>query len=212
MRGLRLRVNSSDELTLTCSPLTPKFVINKFISDNSDWIIKNTAKFQPKIKIKNLNHLSILGVDYQIIKNITPRDSVIISTSEQKIYLNTVSDSETHIKDILEKRLRRLALNLIKTELANLSQKFHFEFCRVCVKNQCSRYGSCSSLGNLNFNWQIILFPFDKFQHILLHELNHLKIKNHQAEFWYQLSVYDPHCRSNNLWLKKAGRQLLIFS
>lgn len=210
--GLRLKLTGPEDLVLTCSPLTPKFVINRFISENTLWIIKNASKFVSKPKIKHLEELIILDIKYKIIKTKTPRDSVVINEIEQIIYINSTSDSEEYLKTILEKRLKRLALNLIKLELQKISEQFEFKYNRVCVKNQSSRYGSCSSLGNLNFNWQIVLFPVDKFRHILFHELTHLKIKNHQGEFWHQLSLYDPNWHHNNLWLKKAGRNLLIFS
>lgn len=210
--GLRLKLSAPDELTVTCSPLTPKFIIRKFITDHTDWIIKHSSKLSPKVKISHLDKLSILNINYQIIKNKTARDSIIINETEQIIYINHTSESEDCIKAILEKRLKRLALNLIKLELQSISIQFGFQYNRVCVKNQSSRFGSCSSLGNLNFNWQIVLFPVDKFRHILLHELTHLKIKNHQGEFWHQLSLYDPNWHHNNLWLKKTGRNLLIFS
>lgn len=210
--GLRLRLSSPDEFTITCSPLTPKFVIHKFITAHTDWIIKHSSKLIPKIKINHLDELSILDVNYKIIKNKTARDSIIINEIEQIIYLNFTLETEDYIKTIFEKRLKRLALNLIKAELQSISSQFDFKYNRVCVKNQSSRFGSCSSLGNLNFNWQIVLFPVDKFRHILFHELTHLKIKNHQSEFWHQLSLYDPNWHHNNLWLKKTGRNLLIFS
>lgn len=210
--GLRLKISGSDELTLNCSSLTPKFIIQKFLSDHTDWIIKNASRLIPKPKIQHLEELSLLDIKYKIVKNKTPRDSVIISEIEQTIYINHALDSEEYLKHILEKRLKRFALSLIKDELQKLSFQFAFEYNRVCVKNQSSRFGSCSSLGNLNFNWQIVLFPVEQFRHILFHELTHLKIKNHQSEFWHQLSLYDPNWHHNNLWLKKTGKHLLIFS
>lgn len=210
--GLRLKLSAPDELILTCSPLTPKFVIHKFLSNNTDWIITHASRLAPKTKIKYITELSLLDIKYKIIKNKTPRDSIIISETEQIIYINSTSDSEDYLKTVLEKRLKRFALNLIKVELQKISSQFNFEYNRVCVKNQSSRFGSCSSLGNLNFNWQIVLFPTEQFRHILFHELTHLKIKNHQSEFWHQLSLYDPNWHHNNLWLKKTGRHLLIFS
>ena len=141
----------------------------------------------------------------------TQNDSVVILESEQKIYANISKPTELHIKKILEKKLRPFALKLIKSELRQLSSQFSFEYNHVTVRNQSSRFGSCSSQGNLNFNWQIILFPVDKFRHILLHELNHLKIKNHSRTFWDQLAIYDPHTKSNNLWLKHYGTKYFLF-
>jgi hypothetical protein len=106
--------------------------------------------------------------------------------------------------------MRPTAQKLIKQEVARLSHLHSFKVSRISIKNQKSRFGSCSSQGNLNFNWQIILFPPQIFTHIILHELTHLSIKNHSSKFWNQLALYDPNWRSHRLWLKKEGTQHFI--
>ena len=209
--SLRLRLKTSKSFIISCPRLTPEFVINRFIKNNQDWIIKHSQKVPAKKMFKNLKKLVILGEDYQLHYINTQRDSVIVSTQDKKIYVNISKDTNKHIKLVLEKKLRPLALKLIKQELDILSLKHNFSFNNVTVRNQSSRFGSCSSRGNLNFNWQIIFFPLDKFRHILLHELNHLKIKNHSSVFWDQLSIYDSDCKFNNLWLKKEGTKYFLF-
>jgi predicted metal-dependent hydrolase len=158
----------------------------------------------------DLKKLKILDKDFKFIILNTQRDSVIIDKDEQIIYANVSKITETHVKKELEKRLRIYALILIKNELKEISKTYNFKYSRVLVKNQKSRYGSCSSQGNLNFNWQIIFFPYDKFRHILFHELTHLKIKNHSKTFWNQLSLYDPDSKKNNNWLKTEGTRHFI--
>jgi predicted metal-dependent hydrolase len=210
--SIRLRLKSSRSFIISCPRLTPKFVIDRFIKTNQNWIVDHAAKISPTKSIKKLQKLTILEIEYQLVFIQTQSDSVVVFQNEQKIYANISKNTDTHIKKILEKKLRPLALSLINQELANLSHQFGFEYNHVTVRNQSSRYGSCSSRGNLNFNWQIIFFPVDKFRHILLHELTHLKIKNHSHVFWDQLTLYDPNCHSNNLWLKKQGTKYFLFS
>ena len=209
--SLRLKLKTSRSFVISCPRLTPEFVINRFIKNNQAWIISHSQKVPVKKLFKNSKKLVILGEIYQLHFVNTQRDSVIISTLDKKIYVNISKDTNKHIRDVLEKKLRPLALKLIKEELDLLSSKYNFSFNNVTVRNQSSRFGSCSSRGNLNFNWQIIFFPPNKFRHILLHELNHLKIKNHSNVFWNQLSIYDPDYKSNNLWLKKEGTKLFLF-
>jgi hypothetical protein len=209
--SLRLRLKSSSSFIISCPRLTPEFIINQFIKKNQDWIIKHSQRVVAKKLFKNSKKVVILGENYQLHYVNTQRDSVIISAIEKEIYVNISKDTNKHIRDVLEKKLRPLALKLIKEELDLLSSKYNFSFNNVTVRNQTSRFGSCSSRGNLNFNWQIVFFPPDKFRHILLHELNHLKIKNHSTVFWNQLAIYDPDCKSNNLWLKKEGTKYFLF-
>jgi hypothetical protein len=209
--SLRLKLKSSHSFIISCPRLTPNFVVTHFIKKNTNWIISRSQKITPKKSIKNLKTLSILDKDYQLIFINTARDSVVIYPEKQIIYTNISSTSNSHIKTILEKKLRPFALSLIKKELSLLKKQHDFDYNRVTVRNQSSRFGSCSSRGNLNFNWQIIFFPSQQFRHILLHELNHLKIKNHSKQFWDQLTLYDSNCKKNNLWLKKEGTKLFLF-
>jgi predicted metal-dependent hydrolase len=209
--SIRLRLKSNHSFIISCPYLAPQFVINRFIRNNQNWITHHSQKISPKKSIKNLKKITILNHDYQIIFVKTQSDSVIIFEKDQKIYVNISKITNLHIKKVLEKKLRPFALSLIKKELINLQKQFGFKYNHVTVRNQSSRFGSCSSRGNLNFNWQIILFPVENFRHILLHELTHLDIKNHSSKFWDQLTIYDPDCKSNNLWLKKQGTKLFLF-
>ena len=53
-------------------------------------------------------------------------------------------------------------------------------------------------------------FPIDKFEHVVLHELTHLTVKNHSRAFWEQLNEYDKNWRENNRWLKKEAVKRFI--
>lgn len=209
--SIRLKLESSRSFTISCPRLTPAFVINQFIKNNQNWIISHSSKITPKKLIKNLQKINILGQAYQLIFTSTQFDSVLVFETDRKIYVNVSKNTNIHIKKVLEKKLRPLAFSLIKRELSFLENKFGFKYGHITVRNQKSRFGSCSSQGNLNFNWQIIFFPYDEFCHILLHELTHLKIKNHSKTFWDQLTIYDPDCHKHNLWLRKEGTKLFIF-
>ena len=120
--SLRLRLKSSHSFIVSCPRLTPKFVITQFINKNSSWITSHSQKIPPKKSIKNLNHISVLDKTYQLIFIPTSRDSVIIYPDTQKIYANVSSDSNSHIKQILETKLRPFALSLIKNELSLLKK------------------------------------------------------------------------------------------
>ncbi len=211
IRSIRLRLISKNSFQISCPHLIPNFLIQKFIKKNSDWIIKHSSKINRKKKILGLKSIKILDKIYEIQWIKTQKDSVIILENEQKIYSNISLFSEAHAKKILESKLKPFALKLIKKELTDLSKSFNFKYGKITVRNQSSRFGSCSAHGNLSFNWQIIFFPYPQFQHILLHELNHLDIKNHSSKFWDKLAIYDPNCKKNNLWLKKKGTKHFLF-
>ncbi|MFA5828336.1 MAG: YgjP-like metallopeptidase domain-containing protein [Candidatus Shapirobacteria bacterium] len=210
VRSLSLRLKSRSSFTVSCPHLTPDFFIKKFINQHADWIIKNSTKFKSPRSLLRLSSLTILDQKYALNIHPAKHDSVIIFPDEHIIDINAKTKTSPHLKKILEPRLRRLALPLIRQELDNLCLLYHFKYFRLSLKNQKSLFGSCSGRNNLNFNWQIIFFPKDKFRHILLHELIHLEVKNHSRHYWETFGKYDPNWKANNLWLKKEGTKNFI--
>lgn len=201
--SLRLRLNSAGSFAVSAPYLMPQIFIDKFITDHSGWIIKNIRS--PKTIPASLN---IIDLNYQLIITKAAHDSVVIFEDDQKIYLNSRLLTTPHLKKLLDIKLRTLAAKLIKLHLT----KYNFKYARVSIRNQSSRFGSCSGTNNLNFNWQIILFPLPVFQHILLHELCHTVVKNHSVKFWNLLSQYDPNYRAHRRWLKQEAHKVMIFS
>jgi len=208
--SIRLKLINKKHIEINTPIFTPSFFINSFIANHADWIIAQSKKIKNK-SLKSLKNIKILDQDYKIIYNKTSTASVIIDKNEQTIDINTPSFSNTYLRQLIDKKFRPFALSLIKENLKKLAQKYNFSYNSVTVRNQSSRFGSCSSRGNLNFNWQIIFFPYPIFCHLLLHELTHLDIKNHQKEFWQQLSIYDPNYQKNNKFLKQNYKQYLLF-
>ncbi len=90
------------------------------------------------------------------------------------------------------KKLLRLGLQkhkqsaeiLVNSKLKYWNQFYNFTYNRVCIRAQTTRWGSCSSKGNLNFNYKISLLPEHIADYIIVHELCHLKQFNHSADFW----------------------------
>jgi len=206
MRSMRLRIREKNQLEIATPWLTPNIIIEKFIQGNQTWIIRQNNKIGEKLKLNNIKNIEILGERYEVELKEMKSDSLVII--DNKILLNYSKKSQ--IKEIFDKKMRNLALKLIKDRVQRLAQKYKLDYEKVGVKNQSSRFGSCSHSGNLNFNWQIILFPEDKFEHVILHELTHLTVKNHSKTFWEQLAEYDSKWRENNRWLKKEGTKKFI--
>ena len=206
IRSLRLRLKEKNKIEMSVPWLTPMIFIKKFLNDNSGWILKQNEKLGHKKTLSNINKIEILGESYEVETKKSLRDSLVII--DKKIYINYSENNK--IKEIIDKKMRTIALKLIKENTKRLARDFNLSYEKVSVKNQSSRFGSCSHSGSLNFNWQIILFPVPVFEHIILHELTHLTVKNHSRAFWELLGSYDSNWRENNRWLKKEGIKRFI--
>jgi len=78
---------------------------------------------------------------------------------------------------------KHAARRLVHERLAHFNQQYNFRFGRVSIKNQRTRWGSCSKLGNLNFNYKIALLPQPLADYLIVHELCHLGEFNHSSRF-----------------------------
>lgn len=81
---------------------------------------------------------------------------------------------------------------------------------RIFIKNQKSRWGSCSSARNLNFNWRLMMAPITVLDYVVVHELCHLKQMNHSKEFWAEVENVLPDYKERKKWLDENGRLLQI--
>lgn len=79
---------------------------------------------------------------------------------------------------------KQRAVQFVQQRLQHLNQLYGFNYHRVTIRNQATRWGSCSKRGNLNFHYKVILLPPELADYVLVHELCHLQELNHSKRFW----------------------------
>jgi predicted metal-dependent hydrolase len=87
---------------------------------------------------------------------------------------------------------KKAALHLVRRLLEEYNQFYNFKINSIRIKNQKTRWGSCSRQGNLNFSYRLALIPEDFARYIVIHELCHLKELNHSSRFWQLVSQACP--------------------
>ncbi|MFA5742869.1 MAG: M48 family metallopeptidase [Candidatus Paceibacterota bacterium] len=107
-------------------------------------------------------------------------------------------------KDYLEHKDQ--ALDLVQKRIEYFNEAYDFEFNKISIKNQKTRWGSCSRKGNLNFNYKIALLPERLADYIIVHELCHLKEFNHSPKFWSLVFKMVPDYLEARKELKKNYR------
>lgn len=150
------------------------------------------------------------GVTYslEIMKTL---DKPQVKIDGDRLKVNFYKDHpEVPVQVPLVKWYRRRAQHYIISRTAYWSEKMGLSFNKIFIKDQDSRWGSCSSLRNLNFNWRIIMAPDEVIDYLLIHELAHLKEMNHSAAFWKLVSQYDPKYKLHRQWLKDNGKAIFL--
>lgn len=81
-------------------------------------------------------------------------------------------------------KYKEIALNLVEQRISHFNKVYNYSIGRIAIKNQKTRWGSCSKDRNLNFNYKISLLPEKVADYVVVHELCHLKEFNHSKKFW----------------------------
>ena len=118
-------------------------------------------------------------------------------------------DAEPKLSEEEIKELARLAREVIPPLVQKWAVKVGVKYGRVTIRSQRTRWGSCSSAGNLNFNCLLVRCPARVMDYVIVHELCHRKELNHSPRFWAEVERVLPDYRLALRWLKADGEALI---
>lgn len=125
----------------------------------------------------------------------------------QIIYL---TQAETKRLETLEKRYRSAARTQFEQRCAYYHQFTGGSYTSITIRDQKTRWGSCSSRGTLSFNYRLIFAPAPVLDYVVVHELCHLTHMNHSKEFWDMVGSVMPDYKSHKKWLREHGQELTL--
>lgn len=117
-------------------------------------------------------------------------------------------ESAVDVRKELERDLRELARERLTPRLLQLADDHGLQVTRVTIRNQRSRWGSCSQSGAIALNFRLVQMPPPVSDYVLIHELMHLKQQNHGRRFWALVACACPEFREAERWLRREGRAL----
>ncbi|GAB4287145.1 MAG: hypothetical protein Kow0081_4990 [Candidatus Dojkabacteria bacterium] len=159
---------------------------------------------------KHNSKIKILSKEFVVRfeKNKMLRPRVLVLGSEIKVFSGELNKASQSI--ILRNWLIEYAREFIEKRVDFYATKNNFSFNKISIKEQSSRWGSCSSKKNLNFNWKLILTSRPCLDYVVVHELCHLREMNHSKNFWNLVENimpdYEIHRRSLRLFEKELAR------
>jgi predicted metal-dependent hydrolase len=111
-------------------------------------------------------------------------------------------------REAFEAWYRREAARLFQERVAFWSAATGLTPSRLRLSSARSRWGSCSSSGNINLAWRLVMAPLEVIDYVVVHELAHLKVKNHSKTFWNLVQIHMPNYAAHRKWLKDHGLRL----
>ena len=122
---------------------------------------------------------------------------------------NMRQQARIHLDAAQEKELRERAKSVLAQRTAYFARQIGVTYGRITVRDQKTRWGSCSQTGNLNFNFRLILAPLEVLDYVVVHELCHRRQMNHFAQFWPEVARVLPDYRERKAWLTENGWRLM---
>ena len=182
-----------------------------FILRRQGWILKHLDHFAalpaaPAADAPLPEQITFLGTVHTIRVAVVPGKRTTVILEEQAIAI-TVAEAAA-ARPALEGWLRAAARFAIASQVASRAKEMGLTYDRVAIRDQKTRWGSCSRAGNLNFNWRLALAPSAVLDYVVVHELAHRVELNHSARFWRAVARYCPAYNEHRIWLRKHGAEL----
>lgn len=115
-------------------------------------------------------------------------------------------ERQTQLTEQQTKFYREKAREVLTQRVEHYAKAMGVTYGRIAIREQRTRWGSCSEPGNLNFNWKLILMPPGVLDYVVVHELAHRREMNHSDRFWAVVEYYMPEYKKYREWLKENGR------
>lgn len=193
-RRMTLRVSQLDgRVTLTVPLSTGDRAARDFLTSHADWIAKAKRKVSEKVCVMS-------GVDIPIEGKMLPVHSV--SGRRSAIHNDRIEMSSLQS---LKARLKHLARDRAMPRVDHYANEVQRNVGRVTFRDTRSRWGSCTTDGNLMLSWRLILAPPAVFDYVIAHEVAHLVEMNHSSAFWNVVEEICPDFRMHKTWLRREG-------
>ncbi len=192
-KNIKISLKENNFLLVTMPYFCPYKTARDFLVNNFEKL--KTFKFKNKILDKNVKTKfdSLILLEDEILKTVVKKGVVYFYYPKNLDFSSNLIQKE--LKCAYLKALKIEAKNYLIERLEILAHKYGFKYKKVSLKNQKTRFGSCSFQNNINLNINLMKYDFDVIDYVLIHELVHTKIKNHSSAFWAEVEKHCPNYR-----------------
>ena len=181
--------------------------IEKFIQEKKRWILRHMQKAE-EIKRKATRRkkfLLFLGRDVPIEVIEEERKRAVALPSSGKLIVRVPISQKELAEKAIQRFYKKHARRIITHIVEKKAKEMNVAFSRISIRSQKTLWGSCSPRKVLSFNWRLIAAPQKAIEYIVVHELAHLKHRNHSKAFWKEVQKYCPKYKKYERWLKNNG-------
>ena len=210
-KTIAIRVLDDGTIEVRAPTDVTNYVINKMVAKKESWIKKKMDEIlsrEPPFKEKefvNGEDFLYLGKHYRL--KIVENQDVPLKLQG---YFLLSKEYIPNARELFVNWYKMKAYEKISERASYYSHMMGLKYNKLNITDAQHRWGSCSPKGNINFSWRLVMAPINAIDYVVVHELVHLRIKNHTKEFWNAVRVVIPDYRARSEWLKENGYLLRI--
>lgn len=205
-----LRVRPDGSLRVTIPRGGSRAEALRFVEAHLHWILEERLRLPERRATQRWTDGSSILLDGQAVTLRVCRDA---TGDESTLTLAgrtiAAADGAADLRPAIEAVLRTIAQESLPPRVHELAARHGLCVARVSIRNQRTRWGSCSRSGCIALNFRLVQMPPDVRDYILIHELMHLKEQNHGRRFWRLVAEACPGYRAAERWLRTEGRTLI---
>ena len=201
-KSLSIQIEKNGEVVVRAPLRMPDLLIKQFVSRKSAWIEKHRNKAKQR-RLDNPEHtfesgdkFHFLGEEYEL----ELREGAGRSIELEGNFICKPANAE-EVKKWLRKWYRNEAYFYLTERLAIYAEKYNLPYNELKINSAARRWGSCTSEGNINFPWRIMMCPENIIDYVILHEMAHLVHMNHSPRFWREVEKMCPTYWNDRKWL-----------
>ncbi len=207
-RRYTLRIHSGTrEVLLTMPPRGSLKQAREFAEKHGGWIAARLDRLPKPTPFAHGVTLPLRGIDHRIAHRTGIRGTVWVEETAVERLL-CVAGEEPHVPRRIRDFLKREAKSDLEAASRAAADKLGVPIRRVSIRDQSSRWGSCSTTGVLSYSWRLILAPPFVLEYLAAHEVAHLVEMNHSRRFWRLVERICPHVTRAKTWLDVHGTNL----
>jgi predicted metal-dependent hydrolase len=211
-RRYTLRIHAATrEIILTMPPRGSVGEAKEFAQRHGGWIAQRLRRLPETAPFADGTVLPLRGVQHRIVHRPGLRGTVWLETIADGEPLLCVAGDAPHIDRRVSDFLRREARRDLEVASGRAAEQLGVTVKRISVRDQSSRWGSCSSTGVLSYSWRLILAPPFVLDYLAVHEVAHLIEMNHSARFWRLVNGVCSEANRAKAWLDIHGTDLHRF-
>ena len=208
-RRYTLRIQATTrEVVLTIPPRGTVKEASAFAQKHGGWIAARLGRLPEAIRFANGIIIPLRGVPHRIAHRRNVRGTVWTETGDDGERMLCVAGDAPHVDRRVGDFLRREAKRELEAASKRHAAELGVAIRRISVRDQASRWGSCSTAGVLSYSWRLILAPSFVLNYLAAHEVAHLLEMNHSGRFWRLVQRLCPDHERAKVWLDIHGSDL----